>query len=212
MSVHVDVEHTLGDFTLSMAMRTGAGLTALVGPSGAGKTSLLNILAGVIRPNRGTVHIDGQLLVDTSTGVWIPPHKRRIGYVFQSPRLFPHLTVLRNLTFSTAQRPGLPGRFTLDDVVSLLDLGHLLSRMPARLSGGEAQRVALGRALLSQPRLLLLDEPLVSVDRARRDEVLPYLDRLRVESQLSAIYVTHTPDDLGTRADAIVRMDRGRLA
>ena len=211
MSVRIDVEHALGHLQLHVSITTSAGLTAVIGPSGAGKTSLLNIVAGVIRPDRGVVRLDDDVLVDTAKGIWRPTYTRRIGYVFQAPRLFPHLTVRRNLGYGRWFSPAVTDRFAFDDVVDLLDLGALLVRMPARLSGGEAQRVALGRALLSQPRLLLLDEPLASVDQARRDEVLPYLDRLRAEIRLPTIYVTHTPAEVESRADQIVVMDRGRV-
>jgi molybdate transport system ATP-binding protein len=211
VSVEVAVEHRFEQFHLSVSMAAGSGLTALVGPSGAGKTSVLNIIAGVVRPDRGVVRLDGEVLVDTAKGIWRPPHRRRIGYVFQTPRLFSHLSVRRNLMFGSWFAGEPPARLALDEVVELLDLGALLARMPAKLSGGEAQRVALGRALLSQPRLLLLDEPLVSVDQARRDEVLPYLDRLRTEIRMPAIYVTHTPADLESRAEQVIAMDRGRV-
>ncbi len=211
MSVRIDVVHALGQLQLNVSITTSAGLTAVIGPSGAGKTSLLNIVAGVIRPDRGVVRLDDDVLVDTAKGIWRPTHTRRIGYVFQAPRLFPHLTVRRNLGYGRWFSPAVTDPFAFDDVVDLLDLGALLARMPARLSGGEAQRVALGRALLSQPRLLLLDEPLASVDQARRDEVLPYLDRLRAEIRLPTIYVTHTPAEVESRAEQIVAMDRGRI-
>ncbi len=211
MSVEIAIEHRFDQFDLAVSFATGAGLTALVGPSGAGKTSVLNLIAGVIRPDRGIVRLDGDVLVDTANRVWRPPHQRRIGYVFQTPRLFPHLSVRRNLTFGSWFAGEAAARLALKEVVDLLDLGALLSRMPAKLSGGEAQRVALGRALLTQPRLLLLDEPLVSVDQARRDEVLPYLDRLRTEIRMPVIYVTHTPADVESRAEQIIAMDRGRV-
>jgi molybdate transport system ATP-binding protein len=208
MSLQVAVRHSVGRITLDVAMTAGRGLTALVGSSGAGKTSLLNVIAGLVRPDAGLVTLDDEVLVDTARGVWRSPHERRIGYVFQESRLFPHLTVRSNLVYG--RRAG-PDGIVFDDVVSLLDLGPLLSRRPSRLSGGERQRVALGRALLSSPRLLLLDEPLASVDVARRQDVLPYLDRLRVELTLPTVYVTHTWAEVESRAEQIIVLDEGRV-
>lgn len=212
MSLLITVDHTAGAFRLRVDVETGAGLTALVGPSGAGKTTLLSIVAGVIRPDRGVILLNGDVLVDTDRGVWQPPHARRIGYVFQTPRLFPHFSVRSNLLYGQRPLSEAPHRFAFDEVVHLLDLEPLLSRMPRRLSGGESQRVALGRVLMTQPRLLLLDEPLASVDQAKRDEVLPYLDRLRADSRIPAIYVTHTPGDVESRADQVIALERGLLA
>lgn len=211
MSVQVQVDHALAHFQLSVTLDVGAGLTALIGPSGAGKTTLLNIVAGVVQPDRGRVTLDGDVLVDTAQKIWRPTHQRGIGYVFQTPRLFPHLTVRRNLGYGRWFGSAARERFKFDDVVGLLDLRALLERTPRRLSGGEAQRVALGRALLSQPRLLLLDEPLASVDQARRDEVLPYLDRVRAELRMPTIYVTHTLAEVESRAEKIIVIDRGRV-
>lgn len=211
MSLRIDVTHQVGDFQLSVAVTAGHGLTALVGPSGAGKTTMLNIIAGVVRPDRGVVALDDEVLVDTARRIWQPPHTRHIGYVFQTPRLFPHLTVQSNLTYGRRRSAENGHQFVFDEVVALLDLQPLLARTTRRLSGGEAQRVALGRALLSQPRLLLLDEPLASVDQARRDEILPYLDRLRSGVQLPLIYVTHSPADVENRAEQTLVLDRGRL-
>lgn len=211
MSLHVTVRHTVGPVTLDVSLTTGAGLTALVGPSGAGKTTLLNIVAGLLRADTGVVRVDDEVLADTTNGVWIPPHRRRIGYVFQEPRLFPHLSVRSNLGYGRWFARHRPSLVRFDDVVSLCALEPLLARRTGKLSGGEKQRVALGRALLSQPRLLLLDEPLASVDVARREELLPYLDRLRAELRLPILYVTHTMSEVATRAERIVSLSEGRI-
>ena len=212
MSVDLDVTCAIGRVTLELRTTIGGGLTAVVGPSGAGKTSLLNVIAGLLRPRRGIVRCEDEVWVDTERRLFRPAHTRGIGYVFQEPRLFPHLNVRHNLTFGTwFTRGGRTGRVSFDDVVALLGLETLLPRSPARLSGGEAQRVAIARALLAQPRLLLLDEPLASVDVARRREVLPYLDRLRAELGLPAIYVTHTWGEVEERADTVLRLEDGRL-
>lgn len=212
MTLRLDIDHTAGAFRLRVNVATGVGLTALVGPSGAGKTTLLNIIAGVIRPERGSVVLGDDVLVDTARGIWRTAQERRIGYVFQTPRLFPHFSVRSNLLYGQPSASEIPHRFVFGEIVDLLALGRLLARMPRRLSGGEAQRVALGRALLSQPRLLLLDEPLASVDQARRDEVLPYLDRLRKEAAMPTVYVTHTPGDIKFRADQIISLDGGLVS
>ena len=167
MSIEVAVRHRLGTFRVDAAFSAGAGLTALFGRSGAGKTTLVNAVAGLLRPERGRVAVEGQVLLDTAAGRFVPPHRRRIGYVFQEGRLFPHLNVRQNLGFGrwfTGRRHRF-GSFA--DTVELLGIGHLLERRPGGLSGGEKQRVAIGRALLASPRLLLMDEPLASLDEAR---------------------------------------------
>jgi molybdate transport system ATP-binding protein len=209
--LHVEVRQPLGRITLDATLSTSARFTAVVGPSGSGKTSLLNVIAGLTTPERGVVRIDDDVLTDTQAKIQIPPHRRRIGYVFQEPRLFPHLNVRHNLVFGFALGARRNGqRVSLDDVVGMLDLDALLARRTTGLSGGERQRVALGRALLSNPRLLLLDEPLASVDVATRAEVLPYLDRLREHLDLPTIYVTHTWSEVESRAEHVVRMNEGR--
>ena len=206
----VALRHRLGALDLRVTHRFSAGLTGVVGPSGAGKTTLLRLIAGVLRPTRGHVRLCDTTLVDTATGAWCPPHRRRVGYVAQQPRLFPHMSVRNNLRYAQwCARTAVSVRW--DDVIDLLDLGPLLRRAPRTLSGGEQQRVALGRALLAGPRLLLLDEPLASVDVDRRDEILPYLDRVRTESGLPMIHVTHTLADVAGRAGAILRLHDGQL-
>jgi molybdate transport system ATP-binding protein len=198
--IHVDVQHAWDGVRIAAAFDIPPGLTGLVGPSGAGKTTVLNAIAGVIRPDRCVVRIDGDVLADTRAGVWVPAHARRIGYVFQEPRLFPHMTVQRNLDY--ARRGVEPAQ--VDAVIDLLNLRSLLRRRPATLSGGEKQRVALGRALMTAPRLLLLDEPLASIDQAHRLEILPFLDRLREEQTIPMVYVTHSMSEIETRAVQIV--------
>jgi molybdate transport system ATP-binding protein len=210
VSLRVIAAHTAGEFQFDVDLTLGPGLTALVGPSGSGKTTLLNIIAGIIRPDRGVVQLDDRVLADSSANIFVPAHLRRIGYVFQEPRLFPHLTVRQNLLYGRWFHRQSPARIGLDEVVNLLGLTTLLDRRPARLSGGEKQRVALGRVLLSQPQLLLLDEPLAAVDQARRGEILPFLDRIRLDHALPAIYVTHTWAEVSERADRVVELSSGR--
>lgn len=206
MTLLVEIRHTFDRLTLDVTLEIGDGLTALLGPSGAGKTSTLNVIAGLLRPDVAVVTLDDATLADTARGIWVPPHERRIGYVFQESRLFPHLTVRQNLGFGRwfgAKRANGIGH---DEVVELLALEPLLHRNPSRLSGGEKRRVALGRALLSAPRLLLLDEPLGSVDVRHRQDILPYLDRLIAELKLPMIYVTHDRAEIDSRAAKVIEL------
>lgn len=211
MTLDVRIHHALGRIALDADFSCGDGLTALVGPSGAGKTSILDAIAGLLRPEEGRIAAGDDVLVDTATRRFVPPHERRIGYGCQEPRLFPHLTVRQNLLYGRWFTASNARRVSIDDVVALLDLGTLLPRRPARLSGGEKQRVALGRALLASPRLLLLDEPLASVDAGRRQEILPYLDRLRAELRMPTIYVTHLFSEISDRATTVIVLDEGRV-
>jgi molybdate transport system ATP-binding protein len=212
VSLRIDVRHDVGAFHLEVRVEIGRGLTALVGPSGAGKTTLLNVVAGLVRPARCLVRLDDAVLADTTTGAWQPPYRRGLGYVFQEARLFPHLTVRQNLHYARwAQARGAAAR-PVAEVVALLNLGGLLARYPSRLSGGEQQRVALGRALLASPRLLLLDEPLASIDAPHRDAILPYLDRVRADHAIPAIYVTHAWTEISGRADQVIELADGRVA
>jgi molybdate transport system ATP-binding protein len=206
-----DVRLSLGRLALEVAFTCGDGLTALLGPSGAGKTTVLHIIAGLARPGAGRVAADGQVFVDTDRGVWVPPHRRNVGYMCQEPRLFPHLSVRQNLLYGRWFTAPARRRVHVDDVVALLDLDPILYRRPARLSGGEKQRVALGRALLMSPRLLLLDEPLASVDAGRKGDILPYLDRLRAELTMPVIYVTHAVAEITGRADTVIVLDEGKV-
>ncbi|HEV7636521.1 MAG TPA: molybdenum ABC transporter ATP-binding protein [Bradyrhizobium sp.] len=209
--LRVDVSRQLGDFSLHASFASEGRVTGLFGASGAGKTSLINIIAGLLPPDRGTIAIDGETLDDTAAKLHVPAHRRRIGYVFQDPRLFPHLDVRRNLDYGRRMN-----RLTDDPaqrarVTDLLDIGSLLDRRPGQLSGGERQRVALGRALLAQPRLLLLDEPLGSLDEERKVEILPYLVRLRDEAGIPMVYVSHDVDEMRQLATQVVMLRRGRV-
>ena len=210
MTITVDVIRQTGAFTLTAGFESEGRVTALFGRSGAGKTTLVNLVAGLLRPDRGRIAVDGETLVDTDRGIDLPAHRRRIGYVFQDSRLFPHLSVRSNLLYGrrltrTAQRWG-----SLEATVDLLGIGHLLSRRPGGLSGGERQRVALGRALLASPRLLLLDEPLAALDDARKADLLPYIERLRDEMRLPIVYVSHSIDEVARIADTMVVLADGR--
>ena len=210
--LEVDIEHRLADFALDIHFQAGRGLTALFGRSGAGKTSVVNAIAGLLRPRRGRIVMDGSVLLDTERGVWVPTHLRRVGYVFQEGRLFPHLTVKQNLMFGRWFAPARERRATnLDDIVDLLGIAELLDRRPGRLSGGEKQRVAIGRALLASPRLLLMDEPLASLDARRKDEILPYLERLRDEARVPIVYVSHSIAEVTRLSTTIVLISAGRV-
>ena len=208
----VEAHKQLGDFTLDARFRSDGGVTGVFGPSGAGKTTLVNAIAGLIAPDRGRIAIDGTVLFDSERRINLPPHRREIGYIFQEGRLFPHFSVSRNLDYGRRMR-GLPADAKqLERIVGLLDIGHLLERRPGKLSGGERQRVAIGRALLARPRLLLLDEPLASLDAARKREILPYLERMRDEFGVPMVYVSHQAAELRRIATAVVRLEAGRVA
>jgi molybdate transport system ATP-binding protein len=208
----VDVEKQLGDFMLAARFETESGVTALFGPSGAGKTSLVNMIAGLVTPGRGRIMYRGKLLFDAAGRVDVPPHRRQFGYVFQDGRLFPHLTVRGNLEYGRRMYRLKRDPGELERIVAMLDIGHLVDRRPGKLSGGERQRVAIGRALLMRPQLLLLDEPLASLDAARKAEIMPYLERLRDEAGVPMIYVSHQADDARRLATTVVRMEAGRIA
>jgi molybdate transport system ATP-binding protein len=210
--IEVEVAGRLGPrFVLDVRFATEGGLTALFGRSGAGKTSVVNMVAGLARPERGRIAVDGVTLLDTERGVFVPAHRRRIGYVFQEARLFPHLTVRGNLLFGRWFTPRSERYGKLDAVVDLLGIDHLLDRRPGRLSGGERQRVAIGRALLASPRLLLMDEPLASLDGPRKEEILPYIERLRDEIRVPIIYVSHAVPEVARLATTLVLMSEGRV-
>jgi molybdate transport system ATP-binding protein len=209
--LRVDVQRRIGGFNLTADFAGGAGVTALFGPSGAGKTTIVNMIAGLVRPDRGRIALNENALFDSTTRINVPAHQRRIGYVFQEGRLFPHLSVAHNLSYGRWMS-GLPfDAAEQERVVHLLDIAHLLHRRPGKLSGGERQRVAIGRALLMRPRLLLLDEPLASLDAARKAEILPYLERLRDESGVPMVYVSHQADEVRRIAGTVVRIDNGRV-
>ena len=212
MSLEVDLDHAREHFRLTARFSSAPGLTALFGRSGSGKSTLVDIIGGLIRPTRGRVAVDGHVLVDTDRGLFIPKHRRRIGYVFQDSRLFPHLSVRNNLLYGHwfARNEG-GGSSDLASVVELLGIGTLLDRQPGSLSGGEKQRVAIGRALLAHPRLLLMDEPLASLDEARRAEILPYIERLRDQSGVPIVYVSHSVTEVVRLATTVVILSEGRV-
>ena len=214
MSLRVALRHRFPGITLDLAFDAPVpGVVALFGPSGSGKTSVVQAVAGLFRPEHCQVQVNGAVLADTAHGVWAPPERRRLGVVFQDARLFPHMTVARNLRYGLRRAPpAAPGEAVrFDDVVALLGIGALLARRPHTLSGGERQRVAIGRALLAQPRLLLMDEPLASLDAPRRAEILPYLARLKTALGLPVLYVTHAMDEVARLADTVVLLEAGAV-
>jgi molybdate transport system ATP-binding protein len=209
--LRVDVSKRLGEFTVEAAFASEGRVTGLFGASGAGKTSLINMIAGLLRPDHGIIAIVGETLDDTSARTHVPVHRRRIGYVFQDARLFPHLDVRENLDYGRRMNRIAEDAAQWRRVTELLDIGELLDRRPGKLSGGERQRVALGRALLSQPRLLLMDEPLGSLDEERKEEILPYLVRLRDEAGIPMVYVSHDPSEMRKLATQIAIIKHGRV-
>jgi molybdate transport system ATP-binding protein len=209
--LRVDVSKQLGEFAVEAAFTSEGRVTGLFGSSGAGKTSLINMIAGLLKPDRGSIAIDDEVLDDSATGLHVAAYRRRIGYVFQDARLFPHLDVRKNLDYGRRMNGLKPDPASAKRVIDLLDIGNLLDRRPGKLSGGERQRVALGRALLAQPRLLLLDEPLGALDEERKAEILPYLIRLRDETGVPMVYVSHNPFELRQLASRIVILKRGRV-
>jgi len=210
MSLAVRLHHQFPTVRMDMAFEVPApGVTVLFGPSGSGKSTIIAAAAGLLRPDECRIEVDGNVLADTSAGVWLPPERRRVGLVFQDARLFPHMSVVTNLRFG--MRRVAPGAIQFDDVVKLLGIGALLTRRPRTLSGGERQRVAIGRALLAQPHLLLMDEPLASLDSARKAEILPYLTQLKTALRLPIIYVTHALDEVVQLADSMVLIEAGRV-
>jgi molybdate transport system ATP-binding protein len=212
MSIAVALHQRFGAFELSADFAVGSGVSALFGPSGAGKTTIARALAGLLKPEHGRIAIGGRVMFDSEAGIFVPPRLRRIGYVFQDARLFPHLRVDANLRFGWRRAPVRAGAAEFDAIVQLLGLEHLLARRPSGLSGGEARRVALGRALLSSPELLILDEPLAGLDEARRAEILPWLERLRDGARLPMLYITHAIDEVARLADTVLVVRDGRIA
>ncbi len=211
MRIEVEVDKRLGAFRVAARFASEAGVTALFGRSGSGKTTLLNLIAGLARPERGRISVDGTAFFDSARGVDIPAHRRRIGYVFQEGRLLPHLTVRQNLLYGRFFTPEAERYESLERVLALLDIGHLLERRPHRLSGGEKQRVAIGRALLASPRILLLDEPLAALDSARKSEILYYIERLRDEVRIPIVYVSHALEEVVRLADTLVLVSAGEV-
>lgn len=211
MSLSISIRHALPAFELKADFDSEGQLTALFGPSGCGKTTIVNIIAGLVRPAGARIVCDGQVLADTANNIWLPPHQRRVGYVFQDARLLPHLTVSQNLRYGRWFTP--PSQRTADEgvIAELLGLAGLLERRPRDLSGGEKQRVAIGRALLQSPRLLLMDEPLASLDEARKQEILPYIERLRDNARVPIVYVSHALSEVTRLATDVVLLDQGQV-
>jgi len=208
----VNITKTQGSFTLHASFVVQeTGVTALFGSSGAGKTSIINMVAGLIRPHQGHIIFDDQVLFDSNRGIHVPPEKRRFGYIFQDGRLFPHLSVASNLKYGMKLVATRNRYVSFDQVVEVLGIKHLLTRSPATLSGGEKQRVAIGRALLASARLLLMDEPLASLDGPRKSELLPFIARLPQEFSIPILYVTHAVDEIVRLADTMAVVDEGRV-
>lgn len=206
MAFEIDVSIMRGEFEVEAAFTAGEGFTALFGVSGAGKTTVLNMVAGSLRPRRGRIVGGGRVLFDSTAGVDVPIEQRRIGYVFQDRRLFPHMSVRANLNYGAATATD-----AFAGVVEMLALGELLDRRPQSLSGGEQQRVAIGRALLSDPDILLMDEPLASLDARRKDEVMPYLLELKTRYRKPCLYVSHDRAEIARLADHVIDIDGGRI-
>ena len=209
--IELDVALKVGTFDLEVAFQNGDGITALFGHSGSGKSLTLNLIAGLMRPDRGTIKLDGRVLVDMERGIFVAPHLRRIGVVFQDSHLFPHMTVRQNLRFGRWFAPRHERAIAMNAVVETLGIEKLLPRHPAKLSGGERQRVAIGRALLCGPRLLLFDEPLAALDMERKLEILPLIERLRAEFAVPIVYVSHAIEEVARLANRIVVLDAGRV-
>jgi molybdate transport system ATP-binding protein len=207
----VEVEKKLGEFSVNARFSSESGATVLFGASGSGKTSIINMIAGLLAPDRGRVALNGDVLFDSGARINVPVWRRRVGYVFQDGRLFPHMSVRHNLEYGRWMGGHAAEPAAFAHAVDLLNIGHLLDRRPGKLSGGERQRVAVGRALLMRPRLLLLDEPLASLDQARKQEILPYFERLRDEAKVPIIYVSHDAAEVKRIATRVVRIEDGRV-
>jgi molybdate transport system ATP-binding protein len=208
MSLEVRVKHQLGETEIDVDFQTSSGLTALFGKSGSGKSSITNMIAGLIKPALGRIVVDGRVLFDSELRVNIPTHQRRIGYVFQDGLLFPHFTVEQNLNYG---RKFNKATSETSHIISLLGLEGLLKRKPINLSGGEKQRVAIGRALMSNPSLLLMDEPMASLDEARKLEILPYIEVLRDQTKIPIIYISHSISEVIRLAGDVVHIDAGKI-
>ena len=211
--IEIDIEKRLGAFALAARFAApDSGVTALFGRSGAGKTTMVNALAGLLRPDSGRIVVGDAVLFDAARGIDVPPERRGLGYVFQEGRLFPHYSVRGNLLYGQKRGTAEDNGARFDAIVALLGIADLLDRRPGDLSGGEKQRVAIGRALLADPRLLLMDEPLASLDAPRKDEILPFIERLRDELKLPIFYVSHEMDEIMRLADLLVLLDEGKVA
>ena len=210
MTLSVTLRHAFPGFELDVSFEAPPGVTVLFGRSGSGKTTTVNAVAGLLRPDAGRAAADGWVLFDTARGAWLPPHRRRLGYIFQEGRLFPHLTVRQNLLYGRWFAPKDGPREDMGRIVEMLGIGHLLGRRPGALSSGEKQRVAIGRALLASPRLILADEPLASLDEARKAEILPYFERLRDEVSVPVLYVSHSAAEVARLATTVIALEDGR--
>ena len=210
MTLSVSLRHQFSGVSLDVSFDAPPGVTVLFGRSGSGKTTVVNAVAGLLRPDQALIRLEGRVLTDTGARQHVAPHRRRIGYVFQDPRLFPHLSVRQNLRYGRWFAPRAKAD-PFDRIVDLLGIADLLHRRPGALSGGEKSRVALGRALLSEPQLLLMDEPLAALDDQRKAEILPYLERLRDELQVPMLYVTHSAAELARLATTLVLLEQGRV-
>ena len=212
MTLSVRLRHSFGAFTLDAAFEAPPGITVLFGRSGSGKSTIVNAVAGLLTPAEGRIALTGDVLLDTAAGVRLPPHRRRLGTVFQEGRLFPHMTVRQNLAYGRRFAPRGARGAAMADVVEMLGIGALLDRRPGALSGGEKQRVAIGRALLSAPRMILADEPLAALDEPRKAEILPYFERLRDEVAVPILYVSHSAAEVARLATTVVALQDGRVA
>ena len=208
--IDIDIEKRLGAFELAVRFAADAPVVGLFGPSGSGKSSVVNAIAGILKPERGSIRIDGATLLDTRRRIDVPVQRRRIGYVFQDALLFPHLDVESNLLYGLRLRASEERFVDRTRVIALLGLQALLRRRPGTLSGGERQRVAIGRALLAQPRILLMDEPLAALDAARKAEILDYIERLREDVRIPIVYVTHSVAEIARLADTVVLLSNGK--
>jgi molybdate transport system ATP-binding protein len=209
--LEVDITHRQGDFALAVRFAAQRRVVALFGPSGAGKSTVVHAVAGLVKPETGSIRVGGAVLFDRTTGIDVPVHRRRVGYVFQDARLFPHMSVRANLLYGYRLMPAAERTADPDGVIAMLGIGGLLGRRPDTLSGGERQRVAIGRALLASPRILLMDEPLASLDAARKAEILPWLERLRDSSNLPILYVSHSREEVARLCEEVVTMEDGRV-
>lgn len=209
--IEVDCRMRRPGFALEATFQSNGGLLALFGASGSGKSTLIRLIAGLERPEHGRISIGGNVVVDTERGMFVPPHKRRVGLVFQDGQLLPHLDVRRNLIYGRYFTPVADRKVGFDAVVETLGIGHLMDRKPATLSGGERQRVAIGRALIASPRVLLMDEPLASLDANRKLEILPFIERLRDELNIPIVYVSHAVEEVARLAQTVVRLHEGKV-
>lgn len=213
MTISVDIRHPFPGFELETRFDIGgSGITAIFGPSGSGKSTVINAIAGLLSPRAGRIAFNGETVFNSAEGIFVPSRKRRVGYVFQDARLFPHMNVRRNLDFGARRTKTPHPKAEADRIVEMLAIGHLLDRYPATLSGGERQRVAIGRALLGNPRILLLDEPMAALDQGRKAEIMPYLERIRDEATVPVVYVSHSLDEVTRLADDMVLLNAGKIA